>query len=225
MTAVQIDFLVPTSLGGSGRRGARLGSHGTEVARKATGLEAALVDHTRVKLSSLEAADTRTFDVSVAGIAALLVAKLHKIAERKDAPARLQDKDALDILRLLRFAETGFHRFHADEAGRSFHLRRGHASGTRVSRISLWRPKERWSADGGPGQHRTGGRVCHRPLLRGARASAAGRMEAMSIRADGDIYGAADRFYDDALVGLKSGGRTIVRARARALHWRRWPQS
>jgi len=44
--------------------------------------------------------------VRVAGIAALIVAKLHKIAERKDAPDRLQNKDGLDVLRLLRFAET-----------------------------------------------------------------------------------------------------------------------
>ena len=106
MTDVQIDLLVPAALGGSGRRGARLGAHGTEVARKATGLEAALVDHARVRLASLDAADPRSFDVSVAGVAALMISKLHKIAERKDAPARLQDKDGLDTLRLLRFAET-----------------------------------------------------------------------------------------------------------------------
>ena len=36
MSEVQIDLLVPASLGGAGRRGARLGVHGTEVARKAT---------------------------------------------------------------------------------------------------------------------------------------------------------------------------------------------
>jgi len=39
MSEVQIDLLVPASLGGPGRRGARLGVHGTDVARKATGLE------------------------------------------------------------------------------------------------------------------------------------------------------------------------------------------
>jgi hypothetical protein len=41
MTEVQIDLLVPASMGGQGRRGARLGVHGAEVARKAIGLEAA----------------------------------------------------------------------------------------------------------------------------------------------------------------------------------------
>lgn len=106
MTEVQIDFMVPASLGGSGRRGARLGVHGTEFARKATSLEAAVVDHVLVRVGALDDADTRTFDVRVAGVAALMVAKLHKIAERKGSPDRLQDKDGLDVLRLLRFAET-----------------------------------------------------------------------------------------------------------------------
>lgn len=106
LTEVQIDLLVPASLGGPGRRGARLGAHGTEVARKANGLEAAIVDHARVRLSALDSADERAFDVSMAGVAALTVAKLHKINERKDVPERRQDKDGLDVLRLLRFADT-----------------------------------------------------------------------------------------------------------------------
>ncbi|HEY3355092.1 MAG TPA: hypothetical protein VGQ83_17695 [Polyangia bacterium] len=108
MSDVQIDMLVPASLGGSGRRGARLGPHGTEVARKATGLEAAVVDHALHRIAALDPADARSFDVAVAGVASLLVAKLHKIAERKDSAERRQDKDGLDVLRLLRFAETDF---------------------------------------------------------------------------------------------------------------------
>src|SRR5262249_18751887 len=66
MTDVQIDLLVPASLGGPGRRGARLGAHGTDVARKAAGLEAAVVDHARHRIAALDPADTRAFDVSVA---------------------------------------------------------------------------------------------------------------------------------------------------------------
>ncbi len=107
-TDVQIDLLVPASLGGAGRRGARLGAHGNEVARKASGLEAAVVDHSGIQIGSLDPADSRTFDVDVAGIAALLVAKLHKIAERRDDHGRRQDKDGLDVLRLLRHGETTF---------------------------------------------------------------------------------------------------------------------
>ena len=64
------------------------------------------VDHVLVRVGALDDADTRTFDVRVAGVAALMVAKLHKIAERKGSPDRLQDKGGLDVLRLLRFAET-----------------------------------------------------------------------------------------------------------------------
>jgi len=105
LTDVQIDLLVPSSLGGPGRRSARLGPHGTEVARKAKGLEAALVDHSAVRLASLEAKDVRTFDVAVAGLAALLVAKLHKIAAREATPERWAPKDGLDVLRILRGAD------------------------------------------------------------------------------------------------------------------------
>jgi hypothetical protein len=42
----------------------------------------------------------------VAGPGALLVAKVHKIAERVGADDRVNDKDALDVLRLLRAVET-----------------------------------------------------------------------------------------------------------------------
>jgi hypothetical protein len=105
-TGAQIDFLVPASLGGAGRRGARLGVHGTRVARKAAGLEAAVVDHSLIRVTALDPDDKRAFDVAVAGVPALLVAKLHKIAERKNDQDRLQDKDALDVLRLLRHADT-----------------------------------------------------------------------------------------------------------------------
>jgi hypothetical protein len=46
-------------------------------------------------------ADTRSIAVRVAGPAALLVAKVHKISERVGT-ARQKDKAALDVLRLLR---------------------------------------------------------------------------------------------------------------------------
>lgn len=42
----------------------------------------------------------------MAGPAALFVAKVHKIAERVDEPDRLVEKDALDVLRLLRAVPT-----------------------------------------------------------------------------------------------------------------------
>jgi len=91
---VAVDLLVPDSLGGGGRRGARIPPHGKHVARKVAGLEATLP------------ADRRRFELAVAGPAGLLVAKIHKIGERAEEPDRLSDKDALDVYRLLRVVPT-----------------------------------------------------------------------------------------------------------------------
>lgn len=102
---VQIDLMVPMALGGPGRRSARLGPHGTEVARKAKGLEAAIIDNSIITLTALDPSDTRSVDVAVAGLGALLVAKLHKLAEREPTPARWSPKDGLDVLRILQAAD------------------------------------------------------------------------------------------------------------------------
>ncbi len=104
---VRVDLMVPESLAGAGRRGADLGPHGRRVARRARGLEASLVDNSIRSIEALEAGDDRRFDLRVAGPAALLVAKIHKIAERQGSPDRLVDKDALDVLRILRGVSTG----------------------------------------------------------------------------------------------------------------------
>jgi hypothetical protein len=53
----------------------------------------------------LESSDERALDVRVAGASALVVAKVHKISERHGTD-RQTDKDALDVLRLLRGTET-----------------------------------------------------------------------------------------------------------------------
>ena len=57
-----------------------------------------------IRLNAFDTDDRREFEIRVAGPSALLVAKLHKLADRgreRDAK-RLEDKDALDVLRLLR---------------------------------------------------------------------------------------------------------------------------
>jgi hypothetical protein len=105
-SGVSIDLMVPEALAGPGRRGADLGSHGRLAARRARGLEATLVDRESMTVGSLDERDPRTFDVRVAGPGALLVAKLHKIADRSTDDRRRNDKDALDILRLLRGVTT-----------------------------------------------------------------------------------------------------------------------
>ena len=103
---VSVDFLVPDSLGGEGRRGARIPPHGQDVARKVVGLEATLVDNERQEIVALGSGDERRFELSVAGPAALLVAKVHKIMDRADETRRLKDKDALDVYRLLQAVPT-----------------------------------------------------------------------------------------------------------------------
>jgi hypothetical protein len=100
---VPVDLIVPERLAGAGRRGARLGVHGNRAARRAVGLEAALVDHSELIIRALEPDDDRSVVANVAGVAALFVAKLHKIHDRVDdgADRRRKDKDAADIIRLM----------------------------------------------------------------------------------------------------------------------------
>jgi hypothetical protein len=53
-TEVEIDLMVPEAVGGAGRRAARLPGHAKEIARKARGLEAALVDKHMTVISALD---------------------------------------------------------------------------------------------------------------------------------------------------------------------------
>jgi hypothetical protein len=107
-TNVEVDLMVPEAVGGPGSRAARLLGHAKHVARKARGLEAALIDKNTTTISAIDATDTRSFPIAVAGPAALIVSKLHKIMERlaEREQRRLNAKDALDVLRLLRAIPT-----------------------------------------------------------------------------------------------------------------------
>ena len=103
---LQIDLLVPETVSpGRGRRAARLRGHEPTAARIVRGLEGAVVDADWLAIASLDPADARIVRARVAGPAALLVAKLHKIDERRGGP-RSNDKDALDVFRLLRGVPT-----------------------------------------------------------------------------------------------------------------------
>lgn len=104
---VTVDLLVPEAQSGRGRRSASLPApHGNRVAQRSRGLEGALIDHRAHRIAALEASDQRHFTVAVTGPAALLVAKLHKLADRRGDSGRLNAKDALDVLRLLPAIET-----------------------------------------------------------------------------------------------------------------------
>ncbi|HCT80809.1 MAG TPA: hypothetical protein DGT23_30435 [Micromonosporaceae bacterium] len=99
---IPVDLMVPEALAGSGgRRGARIPPHSKNAARRAFGLEAAVVDFSPIAVKSLGTKDSRSFRANIASPAALLVAKLHKLGERQGDLRRLMDKDAHDIYRLL----------------------------------------------------------------------------------------------------------------------------
>ena len=107
-SGAQVDLLVPAAVGGPGRRGARLDVHGNRAAMKVHGLEGALVSHAPKEISSLVPDSNRSCVMEVAGPAALLVAKVHKISERVDDSVRRAtiDKDAFDIYRILLAADA-----------------------------------------------------------------------------------------------------------------------
>jgi ribosomal protein L11 len=106
---IPVDLIVPEGAAtGGGRRGARLGPHGNRAARRARGLEAALIDHDTMTVSALDPADTRSVEIEVAGPAALFVAKAHKLHDRvaSNRVDRLDDKDASDVVRLMQTASV-----------------------------------------------------------------------------------------------------------------------
>jgi nucleotidyltransferase-like protein len=104
---IPVDLMVPAALSGAGgRRGARVPPHSKLAMRRAAGLEAAVVDRSPMAIAAFAAEDRRVFTAAVAGPAALLVSKLHKLAEREGDPDRLADKDAHDIYRLLTKTST-----------------------------------------------------------------------------------------------------------------------
>ncbi len=108
-SGIPVDLMVPEELAGIGgktTRGARLPPHDRRAMRRAAGLEAAVIDNAVHTVAALDPADARAFGVRVAGPAALIVAKMHKLLERLKQPNRLNDKDAHDIYRILRAIPT-----------------------------------------------------------------------------------------------------------------------
>ena len=102
---IPVDLIVPAAAAPpGGRRSARLGVHGRRAARRASGLEAALVDHSPMQIMALDPRDSRAVEAEVAGEAALLVAKAHKIHDRQQGGRtdRIDDKDGADVVRLMR---------------------------------------------------------------------------------------------------------------------------
>lgn len=122
-TEVAIDLLVPASVSpGKGRRAARLPGHDSHAARIVRGLDGIIVDSDIMSVAALDPSDARTIDVKVAGPAAMLVAKVHKILDRAGTE-RSTDKDALDVFRILSGTTTSdlairMHQLLGDEKAR-----------------------------------------------------------------------------------------------------------
>lgn len=100
---VTVDLIVPEAYAGPGRRAARIpGQH--HAASRARGLELALWDRHLRALSTVDDPAAST-DAYIAGPAALLIAKAHKVHERAlqvhNRPDRLRPKDSGDVALLM----------------------------------------------------------------------------------------------------------------------------
>jgi hypothetical protein len=103
-----VDLLLPEAVSGrvgKGRSG-RIPPHDDMSTRPVRGIEGALIDHAPMIVAGLEAGDERQHEIPVAGPSALLVAKLHKIADRVEQPRRQRPRDSHDVFRLLREVEV-----------------------------------------------------------------------------------------------------------------------
>jgi hypothetical protein len=108
---VVVDLMVADTFSGPGsRRSGVIPPHSRNATRRTPGLEPATVDCDVMAVPSLEPErDPRVLDVRVAGVAALLIAKCHKLGERirETAQRRVVAKDAGDVVRLMLATDTG----------------------------------------------------------------------------------------------------------------------
>lgn len=144
---VPVDLIVPEGVAASGgRRGARLGVHGKRAARRAVGLEAALVDHLPMTITALGPGDDRSVTAEVAGVAAMFVAKVHKIHDRVESGRtdRLSDKDSSDLFRLMQTTS-------AEEVGRRIVELADDPTAGEVTRLAVGYLDELYGRRGRPG--------------------------------------------------------------------------
>ncbi|TFD74188.1 hypothetical protein E3T54_15480 [Cryobacterium sp. Sr8] len=99
-----VDLLVPETYAGSKGRSARIPGQKSATTR-AYGLELAIHDRTLIRISTTDGEPEMSVEVNVAGPAALLIAKAHKVSERladvDKRPDRLRPKDSGDIALLM----------------------------------------------------------------------------------------------------------------------------
>jgi hypothetical protein len=107
---IPVDLLIPSKFSdrtSPRRRSASIPPHDKMAVRRVEGIELALVDNDQMLIESLEPGDRRSVVMKVAGAAALLTAKAYKIRDRvaEMKPGREADKDAGDVIRLMRTSE------------------------------------------------------------------------------------------------------------------------
>lgn len=99
-----VDLLVPETYAGSKGRSARIPGQEKAITR-AYGLELAIHDRILTRISTTDGEPELSVEVNVAGPAALLIAKAHKVSERladvEKHPDRLRPKDSGDIALLM----------------------------------------------------------------------------------------------------------------------------
>jgi hypothetical protein len=108
---IPVDLLMPSQFSGSAsarRRSASIPPHDKRSVRKVEGIELAVVDNEVKLIESFDPGDPRSARMKVAGPAALLVAKAYKIRDRlaEATPGREADKDAGDVIRLMRTTDV-----------------------------------------------------------------------------------------------------------------------
>jgi hypothetical protein len=108
---VVVDLMVAETFSGPGsRRSGVIPPHSRDATRRTAGLEPAAVDYDVMAVPSLEPErDGRVLDARVAGVAALLIAKCHKLGERvrETSQRRVLAKDAGDVVRLMLATDAG----------------------------------------------------------------------------------------------------------------------
>ncbi len=101
-----IDLIAPSAIAGNKRRSADVGAHGAKSVSKTSGTELSVIDRDWMEIESFDN-DQPSREGYVAGVAALICAKVYKIYDRLDPaelarnPARSKPKDATDLFRLI----------------------------------------------------------------------------------------------------------------------------
>lgn len=105
-SGVPVDLMVPKNQVKRNGRSADIAPHSPRSARSTAGIEACLIDNSKMTLRALDPKDSRFFEIQVVGPAALLIAKSYKIGERVEAKRRIENKDAHDIYKILTALDT-----------------------------------------------------------------------------------------------------------------------